>query len=259
MEIKEKCLGWKGKEKIVMLTCYDYCTAKIMDGLVDFILVGDSLGMVVYGEKDTKSVKLEDVSRHCVAVSRGASNTHIVGDMPINTYNNPEDAIANARKFIEAGAHSVKIEGCKPEVVKALIDEGIPVLGHLGLLPQTAESFKVQGKDEEDASRIFEEAKILDKIGVYAIVLECVPSELGKKISETVSVPTIGIGAGKDCDGQVLVIQDLLGMFTDFKPKFVKRYANLGEETKKAIMEFNKDVKSGKFPTDEYSFKGYGK
>mgnify|MGYP006428945975 CR=1 FL=1 len=259
MDIKDKCLLWKNKEKIVMLTCYDYCTAKIMDNLVDFILVGDSLGMVVYGEKDTKSVTMEVIERHCKAVARGSTNTHIVGDMPINTYNTPEVAIENAKRFIQAGAHSVKIEGCKEDVVKSLITESIPVLGHLGLLPQTAEAFKVQGKTDEDAEEILKQAKTLEKAGVYAIVLECIPNNLAKKITEAISIPTIGIGAGKDCDGQVLVIQDLLGMFTDFKPKFVKRYANLGEETKKAIIEFNKDVKQGKFPTEEHSFKGYGK
>ena len=259
MNIKEQCLEWKNNEKIVMLTCYDYCTAKIMDNLVDFILVGDSLGMVVYGEKDTKSVTMEVIERHCKAVAKGATNTHIVGDMPINTYNNKADAIENAKRFIQAGAHSVKIEGCKEDVVKALITNEIPILGHLGLLPQTAEAFKVQGKTDEDAEKILEQAKTLEKAGVYAIVLECIPNNLAKKITETISIPTIGIGAGKDCDGQVLVIQDLLGMFTDFKPKFVKRYVNLSEETKKAIIEFNKDVKQGKFPTEEHSFKGYGK
>jgi 3-methyl-2-oxobutanoate hydroxymethyltransferase len=259
MNIKDKCLAWKSKEKIVMLTCYDYCTAKIMDNLVDFILVGDSLGMVVYGEKDTKSVTMEVIERHCKAVAKGVTNTHIIGDMPINTYNNKEDAIENAKRFIQAGAHSVKIEGCKEDVVKALITNEIPVLGHLGLLPQTADSFKVQGKTDKDAEKILEQAKTLEKAGVYAIVLECIPNNLAKKITESISIPTIGIGAGKDCDGQVLVIQDLLGMFTDFKPKFVKRYAQLGEETKKAIIEFNKDVKQGKFPTEEHSFKGYGK
>ncbi|MGB9714078.1 MAG: 3-methyl-2-oxobutanoate hydroxymethyltransferase [Candidatus Bathyarchaeales archaeon] len=255
MDFEEKIRQKKGKEKIVMLTAYDYQTAKILDEVgIDLILVGDSLGMVVQGHKDTKSVTMADMIYHTKAVARGAKKTPIIGDMPINTYNTPEQALANAKKFIEAGAHSVKIEGNKPEVVKALLNAGIPVQGHLGMLPQTADAYKVRGKTPEEAEQIFKDALELDKLGVFSIVLECVPESLAKRITEAVKAPTIGIGAGKYCDGQVLVINDMLGMDLSFKPKFVKRYAELYTVIKNAVAKFVEEVSNGVYPDEEHAY-----
>jgi len=202
----------KKKRKIVMLTAYDYQMAKILDETgIDMILVGDSLGMVVLGHKDTKSVTMEDMIHHTRAVARGAKNTPIIGDMPINSYNIVEGALKNAKRFLEAGAHGVKIEGNRSKIVKALLDEGIPVMGHVGMLPQTAERYRLRGKEKAEAEKIFMDAVELDRRGVFTIVLECIPESLAQRITETVKVPTIGIGAGKYCDGQVLVVNDMLG------------------------------------------------
>jgi 3-methyl-2-oxobutanoate hydroxymethyltransferase len=245
----------KGQRKIVMLTCYDFQHAKLLEEAgIDLLLVGDSLGMVVLGYADTKNVTLEEMLHHTRAVARGAKKTHIVGDMPINTYNTPEEAVKNAKKFIEAGAHSVKVEGLKEEVVKALIENKIPVMGHLGLLPQTAEKYCVQGKTEEEAERIFQEALALDKLGIYSLVLECVPQALAQKITQAVKCPTIGIGASKDCDGQVLVLNDILGLDAAFDPKFVKRYAQLSPAISEAVKKFKKEVIEEKFPAEEHTF-----
>lgn len=245
----------KGKRKLVMLTCYDFQTARLLDELdLDLILVGDSLGMVVLGYENTKSVSLEEVLHHTRAVARGAKKTFIVGDMPVNTYNTPAQALANARKFLAAGAGAVKVEGLKPEIIKALVEKGIPVMGHLGLLPQTAERYAVQGKTLGEAERIYQEALATDNLGVFALVLECVPEQLAKRITQSVKAPTIGIGAGKYCDGQVLVINDLLGLDESFSPKFIKRYADLGSEIKKAVLQYKKEVLEGSFPASEHSF-----
>lgn len=245
----------KGKRKIAMLTAYDFQTARLLEKAdIDMILVGDSLGMVVQGCQDTKNVSMEEMLYHTKAVACGATDTFIVGDMPINSYNTPEQAVANAKKFIEADAQAVKVEGLKPEVIEALLAQGIPVMGHLGLLPQTAEKYEVQGKSETEAKRILEEAVALDKLGVFSLVLECVPEKLAKEITEKVSMPTIGIGAGRYCDGQVLVINDLLGMDETFKPRFVKRYANLSQQVQEAVKKFKEDVSSGKFPDEGHSF-----
>jgi len=245
----------KGKEKIIMLTAYDYQMAKILDEVgIDLILVGDSLGMVFQGKPNTKEVKMEEMIYHTKAVARGAKNTPVIGDMPINSYRNPEEAIENAKKFMEAGAKGVKIEGNLGEIVKSLVKENIPVMGHLGLLPQTAESYKLRGKEQEEAEKIFNDALSLENLGVFSIVLECVPEKLAKKITEAVKVPTIGIGAGKYCDGQVLVINDLLGMDESFKAKHVKRYLNLSRLIKEAVMRFKEEVKKGIFPAAEHTF-----
>ncbi|MEM3725743.1 MAG: 3-methyl-2-oxobutanoate hydroxymethyltransferase [Candidatus Bathyarchaeia archaeon] len=255
MDFQERIRQKKGKEKIVMLTAYDYQTAKILDEVgIDLILVGDSLGMVVQGYSDTKSVTMADMIYHTKAVARGAKKTPIIGDMPINTYNTPEEALTNAKKFIEAGAHAVKIEGNKPEVVKALLNSGIPVQGHLGMLPQTADTYKVKGKTPEEAEQIFRDALELDRLGVFSIVLECIPESLAKRITEAVKAPTIGIGAGKYCDGQVLVINDMLGMDLSFKPKFVKRYAELYTVIKNAVAKFAEEVSKGVYPADEHTY-----
>ena len=245
----------KGVRKVSMLTAYDYQMAKIQDQIgVDIILVGDSLGMVVLGYKDTKSVTMEDMIRHTQAVSRGVERAHIIGDMPINSYNTVQDALTNAQRFMKAGAQSVKIEGYHPEVCSTLIGEGIPVIGHVGLLPQTAKKMKVKGKKKSEAEFILEDAKALDKLGVYAMVLECIPLKLAKQITESVNALTIGIGAGIHCDGQVLVVNDMLGLESGYTPKHSKVYANLNDIISKAVYQYIEEVKQGKFPTDKYSF-----
>jgi 3-methyl-2-oxobutanoate hydroxymethyltransferase len=197
---------------------------------------------------------MADMLYHTRAVARGVKKTPIIGDMPINSYNTPEEALNNARKFIEAGAHGVKIEGNKPEIAKALIDAGIPVQGHVGMLPQMADIYRVKGKIPEEAEKIFRDALELDKLGVFSIVIECVPESLAKRITETVSAPTIGIGAGKYCDGQVLVINDMLGMDLSFKPKFVKRYAELNKVIKEAVAKFVEEVSTGVYPDEEHTY-----
>jgi 3-methyl-2-oxobutanoate hydroxymethyltransferase len=245
----------KGKRKIIMLTAYDYQMAKILDEAgIDLILVGDSLGMVVQGYKDTKSVTMEDMIYHTRAVARGAKNTPIIGDMPIHSDKTVKLVLKNARRFLEAGAHGVKIEGNKREVVRALLDAGIPVMGHVGLLPQTAEAYRVRGKKPEEAQRIFNDALELDKLGVFSIVLECIPESLAKKITEATEAPTIGIGAGKHCDGQVLVINDMLGFDESFAPKYLKRYANLNRIIKEAVARFREEVSRGIYPDKEHAY-----
>ena len=243
------------KRKIVMLTAYDYQMAKILDEAgIDLILVGDSLGMVVLGHEDTKSVTMEDMIHHTRAVRRGAKNTPVIGDMPINSCNTVEDALKNAKRFLDAGAHGVKIEGNRPEIVKALLKEGIPVMGHVGLLPQRAERYRLKGKEKDEAEKIFRDAVELDKMGVFTIVLECIPEGLAKRISGTVKTPTIGIGAGKYCDGQVLVVNDMLGFDKAFSPKYLKRYANLGTEIKKAVATFKTEVLEETYPDEEHTY-----
>lgn len=250
----DKIKSMKDKEKISMLTAYDCSTAKAMDDTgIDIILVGDSLGMVVLGYENTLSVTMEDMIRHTGAVARGASNALIIGDMPANSYNDTETALSNAKAFIKAGADNVKIEN-KPEIAKFLVQNKIDVMGHIGLTPQTVTDFKVQGKDEEAANKLIALAKECEEAGCFALVLECVPMQLAKKITENISIPTIGIGAGPYCDGQVLVSNDILGLYDKFSPKFVKKYANLGQEMKVAFENYIKDVKEGNFPKDEHSF-----
>lgn len=245
----------KGKEKIIMLTAYDYQIAKILDEeVIDMILVGDSLGMVVQGYVDTKRVTIEDMLYHTGAVARGAKKTPIIGDMPLNSDNTVEDALRNAKSFLDAGAHGVKIEGNKSEVVKTLIGNGIPVMGHIGLLPQTAPAYRVRGKAPEEAQKILQDAMQLDKLGVFSMVLESISEGLAKQITEDVGAPTIGIGAGKYCDGQVLVINDMLGLDPTFSPKYVKRYANLNQTIKKAVEDFTQEVRAGKYPDSEHTY-----
>lgn len=242
----------KGREKIAALTAYDYATAKLCDeAKLDFILVGDSLGVVVLGYENPLPVTMQDMVHHTKAVARGAKSTLIVGDMPANTYNTPASAIKNARLFLKSGAHAVKTEGCNVKVTKALIKNGIEVMGHLGLTPQTISEYKVQGRDEVAAKRILSEAKQLDEAGIFALVLECIPESLGKLITETISAPTIGIGAGRHCDGQILVLHDLLGLFDRYVPKFAKQYLNLRAEIKEAVEKYKSDVRSGAFPGEE--------
>jgi len=259
IELKERKLR---REKITMLTSYDYSTAAMVDEAgIDVILVGDSLGNVVLGYENTLSVTMEDMLHHTKAVTRGTKNAMVVGDMPFLSYHiSCEEAVKNAGRFVqEAGAHSVKIEGGveRVDTIKAILDAQIPVMGHIGLTPQSVHKlggFRVQGKDLETARRLVEDAKALDKAGVFAIVIECVPTELARRITEEVSVPTIGIGAGPYCDGQVLVINDMLGMFAGHIPKFVKKYADLQPIIIEALKNYKKEVEEGSFPGKEHGF-----
>ena len=253
MKSIQQIKSMKSRQKIAMLTAYDFPTAKLMDGIVDIILVGDSLGMVILGYENTTQVTMDDMIRATGAAARGAKNTLIVGDMPIGTYDNEKDALKNARLFLKAGAHAVKIER-KPEIAEFLVKNGIEVMGHIGLTPQTITAFKVQGKDKDGADKILKEGIKLDKAGCFSLVLECIPLSLAKAITEKIKIPTIGIGAGIHCDGQVLVTNDILGLYGDFKPKFLKRYAEIGNEMKTAFKNYAKDVREEKFPTDENSF-----
>ncbi|WP_434295916.1 3-methyl-2-oxobutanoate hydroxymethyltransferase [Clostridium botulinum] len=250
-------------EKITMLTAYDYSMAKLIDSSgINGILVGDSLGMVCLGYENTLSVTMEDMLHHTKAVVRGTSNALVVGDMPFMSYQTSiYDAVYNAGRFIkEAGAHAVKLEGgaTVAEEIKAIVKAQIPVMGHIGLTPQSVNmfgGFKVQGKNEKVAKKLIEDAKILEEAGAFSIVLECIPEKLSKIISESISIPTIGIGAGKYCDGQILVYQDMLSMFSDFKPKFVKSFGNIGESIKDGVSQYIKEVKEVKFPEQKHAFK----
>ena len=250
----EKIKSMKGKEKIAVLTAYDFSTAKYMDDAgVDIILIGDSLGMVVLGYENTLSVTMEDMMRHTGAVARGTKNALVVADMPVHSYDDKETAALNAEALIKSGADSIKIEN-EPEIARFLIENNIDLMGHIGLTPQTAANFKVQGKDAETANKLINLAKELEKAGCYSIVLECMPISLAKKITESISIPTIGIGAGPYCDGQVLVTNDMLGLYDRFTPKFVKKYSELGKEMKAAFAKYIDDVKKKNFPKDEHGF-----
>lgn len=248
--------GRKGKEKIIMLTAYDYQIAKILDEeAIDLILVGDSLGMVFQGRQGTKGVSMRDMIYHTRAVARGVRETPIVADMPYKSDSTAEGAVRNARRLLGAGAQGVKVEGDKSDVIKALIKNGIPVMGHIGLLPQTAPAYRVKGKLPEEAKKILEDALHLDEIGVFSMVLESMPESLAKEITAAVSTPTIGIGAGKHCDGQVLVINDMLGLDPTFSPKYLKRYANLNQTIRNAVREFRQEVRDGIYPDDAHSYR----
>lgn len=245
----------KHREKIVMLTCYDFQMAKIFSSVgIDIILVGDSLGMVFQGDSTTKNVTMEQMLYHIQTVSKGAGKLPIVGDMPIYSYKNKEIALENAQRFIEAGADAVKLEGHFPDTISYLVEHDIPVQGHIGLLPQTYESFKVVGRKAEEQERLLAEAKDIEQAGAFTIVLESIPEMLGKEITESIEIPTIGIGAGRFCDGQVLVINDLLGMDPAFHPKFVKRYANLFETISQSVSAFKQDVKNKTYPGKEHVY-----
>jgi len=253
----------KRGEKLTMLTAYDYSMAKLIDTAgIDGILVGDSLGMVVLGYENTLQVTVDDIIHHTKAVARGAKEALIVADMPFLSYHvSVEDAIKNAGRMIKEGmAHAVKLEGGEEIIdkVRAIINAQIPVMGHLGLTPQSVNvfgGFKVQGKSKSQIEKLIRDAKILEEAGVFAIVLEGIPKEVAKIITEAVSVPTIGIGAGVHCDGQILVTQDLLGLYSDFVPKFVKQYRKLSVDIMEAFKEYINEVKNGEFPRDEHSFK----
>lgn len=250
-------------DKITMLTAYDYSTAKLVDSSgINGILVGDSLGMVMLGYEDTLSVTMEDMIHHTAAVCRGAKNALVVGDMPFMSYQvSVEEAVRNAGRLMKEGrCHAVKLEGgaavC-PQI-KAITQASIPVMAHIGLTPQSVNAFggfKVQGKSEGAARKLIEEAKAVEEAGAFSIVLECVPEKLAELISKSVNIPTIGIGAGAGCDGQILVYQDMLGMFSDFTPKFVKKYAEIADVMKAAFEKYIEETKDGSFPADEHTFK----
>jgi 3-methyl-2-oxobutanoate hydroxymethyltransferase len=250
-------------DKLTMLTAYDYSMAKLIDECgVNGILVGDSLGMVCLGYKDTLSVTMEDMLHHTKAVVRGTVNALVVADMPFMSYQaSIYDAVKNAGRFIqEAGAQAIKLEGgavvC-PQI-EAIVNAQIPVMGHIGLTPQSVNmfgGFKVQGKSLDDAKKLIEDAKKIEAAGAFAIVLECIPSKLADIISKEISIPTIGIGAGGGCDGQILVYQDMLNMFSDLKPKFVKNFANVGDLMRDGFKLYVKEVSEGTFPSDKHCFK----
>lgn len=252
------------QEKISMTTAYDYPAAYFVDKAgIEMILVGDSLAMTILGLDSTVPVTMEDMLHHIRPVVKGAPNTLIIGDLPFGSYNvSQEQAIINATRFMkEGGCDAVKLEGGTEvaETVKAIVDAGIPVMGHIGLTPQTVSKlggFKVQGKSLETAQSLVDDALALEKAGAFSLVIECVPEEVGKLITHKVSIPTIGIGAGRYCDGQVLVFHDMLGLFEKFIPKFVKRYVNLGEDIVKSLEEFKSEVKAGNFPAQEHVFGG---
>lgn len=250
-------------EKLSMLTAYDYSTAKLEDESgINGILVGDSLGNVVLGYEDTVSVTMEDMIHHGAAVARGAKNALVVVDMPFMSYEvTVEEAVRNAGRLMKEGrAGAVKLEGGVrvAEQIRAIVKAGIPVMGHIGLTPQSINvfgGFKVQGKSEEAARALLADAKAVEEAGAFAVVIEAVPAALAQMITDSVSIPTIGIGAGAGCDGQILVYQDMLGMFSDFTPKFVKRYANVGEVMREAFANYAAEVASGAFPTEEHTYK----
>ena len=250
------------KRQITVLTAYDYSMAKILDRAgVDALLVGDSLGMVVQGNESTISVTLDEMIYHAKAVNRAAKRALVIVDMPFMSYHtSANEAVRNAGRLMkEGGAHAIKLEGGVEfaDTIRQIVRAQIPVMGHLGLTPQSLHmfgGFKVQGKNLEQAQKIIDDAKALEEAGVFAITLECVPDDLTKLITESVNVPTIGIGAGKHCDGQVLVSNDMLGMFSDFVPKFVKQYAHLSSDIDDAVNKYIEEVSSGDFPQKEHTF-----
>ena len=249
-------------EKISMLTCYDYSTAKLMESAeINMILVGDSLGNTMLGYPDTLAVTVDDMIHHGAAVCRGTENTFVVVDMPFMSYQpSVYDAVVNAGRIMkETGCNAVKLEGgaAVKEHIRAIVDAGIPVVAHIGMTPQSVNAFggfKVQGKTEEAAAKILQDAYDIQEAGAFAVVLECVPSKLAALISEKLMIPTIGIGAGDGCDGQVLVYADMLGMFSDFTPKFVKRFAETGAMMKQGFEQYIKEVKEGTYPSAEHTY-----
>jgi len=258
----DEIVSMKKKRKITMLTAYDFTTANICDKAgIDILLIGDSAGMVMLGYETTTPVTMEEMLLFCKAVSRGSRRAMVVADMPFMSYQvDITEAVRNACRFVkEAGIEAVKIEGGEEMVdtAKAIIKAGVPVMGHIGLKPQTAmlwQGYKVQGNSREAALQLIQDAKALEKAGVYSIVLEKVVAEVAKIITDMVSVPTIGIGAGNVCDGQVLVIHDLLGLYEQIRPKFARRYAELSQEMFRALKSFKDDVVSEKFPAEENTF-----
>lgn len=252
----------KGKQKLACLTACDFATARLLDEAgLELVLVGDSLAMTFLGYENTLPVTMEQMLHHVAAVVRGVRNALVVADMPFMSYQvSPEQALANAGRFVkEAGAGAVKIEGgaLRAATVRRLVDNGIPVLGHVGLTPQSIRelgAYSVRGRKPEQAEQLLNDAQAIEQAGAFALVLECVPAELAQEITAIVGIPTIGIGAGKGCDGQVLVTHDLLGLQSSVAPRFVKRYAELGAEMSRAFAAYKRDVEEGLFPSDEHSY-----
>ena len=248
-------------QKIAALTAYDFFTTKIMDEVgIHLILVGDSLGMAVLGYENTLPVTMDEMVHHTRAVARARPRALLVADMPFMTYSTVRAALENAGRFIQAGAEAVKLEGGESilDQVRALVGAGIPVLGHIGLLPQSileTAGYKIQGRTPQSAERVLRDARAIEQAGVFAMVIEGTTTVVAEQVTKSVSVPTIGIGAGPHCDGQVLVSNDMLGLFTWFTPKHVKRYANLSEEMRKAFAAYKSEVESGKFPGQAQSFR----
>ena len=248
-------------KKVILVTAYDALFTRIAEAAgIEAILVGDSLGVVVQGKKDTLSVTMEDMLYHTRLVAGSAERALVIGDMPFMSYQvSVEEAVRNAGRFLQAGAAAVKMEGGAAVLdrVQAMTRFGIPVMGHLGMTPQSVHrygGYKVQGKDQQQAEVLLADAKSLEAAGAFAIVLEAIPADLAKQVTEAVNVPTIGIGAGRHCDGQVLVLYDLLGLFDDFVPKFVKPYAHLKADALQALRRYKEEVENGKFPTDDESY-----
>mgnify|MGYP006287409723 CR=1 FL=1 len=249
-------------EKISALTAYDYFTASFLDRAgVDLLLVGDSMNMVIYGEETTLTLDLAQSIYHTRAVARGVERSFVVGDMPFLSYQpSPRDAVLSAGELIRAGAQAVKLEGGRAFIphIEAVLDAGIPVMGHLGMTPQSVHKFggyKLVGKDDSEAERVLDAALALQETGVFSIVLEKVPAALAGEVSRKLDIPTIGIGAGVDCDGQILVVNDILGLFDKFKPKFARKYAELSKVIESSAREYTEDVKNGTFPSDSESYK----
>ena len=254
-------LAKKGKEKISVLTAYEYSTARICDSAgIDILLVGDSAGMVVLGHANTVPVGMQEMMIFCGAVARGTKRAMIIGDMPFGSYQvGPSVAVENAVQLIKAGCDAVKLEGSSEivDTIDAIVNAGIPVMGHIGLRPQTSslwEGYKLQGRTKEGAIKLIEDANVLEKAGVFSIVLEMVASEVADAITKRLSIPTIGIGSGSSCDGQVLVLHDMLGIYEDIRPRFVKRYAELSKEIFDAVSSYNHDIKAGTFPEESNTF-----
>ncbi|HEX7319107.1 MAG TPA: 3-methyl-2-oxobutanoate hydroxymethyltransferase [bacterium] len=250
----------KQRSKIVCLTAYDYPTARILDESgIDIVLVGDSAANVFAGEKTTLPITMEEMLYHTKVVSHAVHNALVIADMPFLSFQVSEsEAIYNAGRFLKVGASGVKLEGTViASTVKKLVDIGIPVMGHIGLVPQSIHKFggyKLQGSTRPEASKLLREARLLAYLGCFSIVLEKIPATLARRITGSVNIPTIGIGAGVHCDGQILVLQDMLGLFEDFTPKFVKKYANLGPQIRRAVAAYRQDVKNGKYPDKKHSF-----
>jgi len=244
-------------KKITMLTAYDFFMGSLIDSCgIDAILVGDSLGMVILGHDSTRKVTMDDMITHVRAVRRGVKHSLLIGDMPYRSFDEPHLAVKNASLLAgEEGCQAVKIEGEAYESAEAIIKSGIPVMGHLGLTPQTAETFKVRGNDAESAKKILEASLKLESLGCFALVLECIPAGLADIISSKLSIPTIGIGAGPHCDGQVLVVNDILGLYDKFQPRFVKRYADLAAYAEEAVKRYKREVESLIFPDSGHSYK----
>ena len=241
--------------KIVMLTAYDYPTALILNQAeIDIILVGDTLGMVVLGYETTRDVTITDMIHHTSAVKRGNETCLIVSDLPYQSDKTSDLAVENAKQLVSTGADAVKIEGNKTEIIRAIINEGISVMGHVGLLPQTTETFRVRGRKEREANQILEDAISLEQVGCFAVVLECIPNPVAERITESLSIPTIGIGAGASCDGQVLVIHDLIGLFDRFRPSFAKQFTNVKKEILRAVESYKFEVQQETFPDADHSY-----